>query len=525
MKETILAYSQGQSLGQISRLTGIPKTTVKRFVDQAGATGMSVEAILTMPDEDVTKLLTPSRRARLNYDEPDWEMVYLRYERPRKPWDLQACWREYCNRPTPQGKTMGYSSFCRAYNEYKKNLPTSMTAVSMSFQWTPGDVAMIDYSGDPLYFVEPSGKRHKAEIFVGVMPYSNYIFCVATLDQTRRSWLAGCKRMLEFFGGVPQYVFLDNSTSLVTKADLYEPEYCADFKGLAAYYGFSPMAVRPGKLRDKAAVEGAVGLVQRRITNQLSGMKFLSLDDVNAIIRPLLEELNQRPLSEKSGTRQELFEKDEKPVMQTLPAIPYELGMFEKTLKVRQDYQIRLHNRRFSVPYTYAGKLVKVRCWSQKNLLAVYDLQTGKEIARHHYDGNSAVVLVKREHMPVNHLMQLRTKDDLLQHLRGVGPHSYELGQHLTRNQRELVARKNLSGMLASARNAGYELAEAVAHAVLNRPEATFKLYREELNRRIGASTTEISLGRGVQMSVDKESKNMRGAKYYADRLCKGKEK
>ena len=78
LKETILAYSQGQSLGQISRLTGIPKTTVKRFVDQAGATGMSVEAILTMPDEDVTKLLTPSRRARLNYDEPDWEMVYLR---------------------------------------------------------------------------------------------------------------------------------------------------------------------------------------------------------------------------------------------------------------------------------------------------------------------------------------------------------------------------------------------------------------------------------------------------------------
>lgn len=62
-----------------------------------------------------------------------------------------------------------------------------MTAVSMSFQWTLGDVAMIDYSGDPLYFVEPSGKRHKAEIFVGVMPYSNYIFCVATLDQTRRS--------------------------------------------------------------------------------------------------------------------------------------------------------------------------------------------------------------------------------------------------------------------------------------------------------------------------------------------------
>lgn len=73
--------------------------------------------------------------------------------------------------------------------------------------------------------------------------------------------------------------------------------------------------------------------------------------------------------------------------MHALPDIPYELGMIEKILKVRKDYQVRVHNRRFSVPYTYAGKEVKVRLWTQKNLLVVYDLRNGKEIARHHYDG------------------------------------------------------------------------------------------------------------------------------------------
>ena len=83
------------------------------------------------------------------------------------------------------------------------------------------------------------------------------------------------------------------------------------------------------------------------------------LEDVNAGILPLLEELNSRPLSEKSGTRRELYEQDERPVMHALPDIPYELGMLEKILKVRKDYQVRVHNRRFSVPYTYAGKEVK----------------------------------------------------------------------------------------------------------------------------------------------------------------------
>lgn len=56
------------------------------------------------------------------------------------------------------------------------------------------------------------------------------------------------------------------------------------------------MATRPGKPRDKAAVEGAVGIVQRRITNVLSTTQFFSIDDVNQGIQPLLEELNNRPL-------------------------------------------------------------------------------------------------------------------------------------------------------------------------------------------------------------------------------------
>ena len=314
-------------------------------------------------------------------------------------------------------------------------------------------------------------------------------------------------------------LFRERCTSLVTKADLFEPQFCADFKGMAAYYDFAPMAARPGKPRDKAAVEGAVGIVQRRITDVLLTSQFLSLEDVNAGILPLLEELNSRPLSEKSGTRRELYEQDERPVMHALPDIPYELGMIEKILKVRKDYQVRVHNRRFSVPYTYAGKEVKVRLWSQKNLLVVYDLRNGKEIARHHYDGTGKVLHVQRAHMPPNHLMQLRTKEDLLNHLRCVGSHAYELGVLITRNQRELTARRILNGMLSVAKNAGHALAEEIAKEVLKRPEPTFQSYRREVDHRIGNDETDISLGRGVTMTVIQNPKHVRGPEYYANRL------
>ena len=380
---------------------------------------------------------------------------------------------------------------------------------------------MIAYSRDPLHYMS-DGKIRKAEIFVAVMPYSYFIFCLAKPDQKRQSWLIACKAMLEYFSAVPEYVFLDNSTSLVTKADLFAPQYCADFKGLASYYDFAPMATRPGKPRDKAAVEGAVGIVQRRITNVLSTSQFFSIDDVNQGIQPLLEELNNRPLSLKSGTRRELFA-EEKSVMQALPTIPYELGMVEKILKVRKDYQVRIHNRRFSVPYTYTGKEVKVRLWQQKNLLVIYDLRNGKEIARHNYDVSTKVLYVKRDHMPLNHIMMLRTKEDLLNHLQSVGPYAYDLGVLITRNKGELVARKILNGMLAVAKNSGHTLAEQVAKAVLSRPEPTYESYCHEVDLRIGNEKKEVSLGRGVTMDMIKNPKHLRGAEYYANRLSNNK--
>ena len=521
VKEVLSGHAQGLSLDEIRKLTGVPKTSVKRIIDQARSTGLSVPSILGSPDEAITELLLPSRRARMHYVEPDWEIVFLNCERPRKPLNMQVCWEQYCKQSNGEGKVMGYSTFCRAYNQYKDNLPATMKDVSMAFQWTPGKVAMIDYSGDPLHYMS-DGKIRKAEIFVAVMPYSNYIFCLATPDQKRQSWPMACKAMLEYFGAVPEYVFLDNSTSLVTKADLFAPQYCADFKGLASYYDFAPMATRPGKPRDKAAVEGAVGIVHRRITNVLSTSQFFSIDDVNQGIQPLLEELNNRPLSLKSGTRRELFD-EEKSVMQALPTIPYELGMVEKILKVRKDYQVRIHNRRFSVPYTYTGKEVKVRLWQQKNLLVIYDLRNGKEIARHNYDESTKVLYVKREHMPPNHIMMLRTKEDLLNHLQSVGPYAYDLGVLITRNKRELVARKILNGMLAVAKNSGHTLAEQVAKAVLSRPEPTYESYCHEVDLRIGNEKKEVSLGRGVTMDTIKNPKHLRGAEYYANRLSNNK--
>lgn len=515
--DVLAGLAQGLSLGAISTKTGIPKTSAKRIVDLARQQGIGWEDFCKMTVEQQTAVFLPKRRTQLNYVEPDWEVIYLQHERPRHRVALRVLWEQYCSQIDDTKRLLGYSTFCKAYERYKLNLPASMHDVTMSFSWDPGDVAMIDYSGDPLYFHTRDGKKHKAEIFVGVMPYSNYIFCMATKDQTRESWLLGCKAMLEYFKAVPRYVFLDNSTSLVLKADRYDPKLCNEFVAFAAYYSFCPYAVRPGHPRDKAAAESAVGLVQRRITNPLSSVQFRSLEEVNDSIAPMLEELNNKPLIEKLGTRAELHA-EEIPLMKPLPSIPYELGIQEKLLKVRMDYQIRFKNKRFSVPYKYAGKTVRVLCWPHKNILKVFDIQTGEQITEHHYDPTGVKQVIKVEHMPANHLAVVRTKENLLDMLTVIGIQTAELGRVVARNQPLRVARRLLSAILAAAHCVGSSEMESIAKAVLNRPSPTFEAFRKELDERTGVVPTDRRCKYQFSRKPPIEG-NTRGADYYANRL------
>lgn len=127
---------------------------------------------------------------------------------------------------------------------------------------------------------------------------------------------------------------------------------------------------------------------------------FYSLEDLNAGIRKQLEFSNHRPLKGKAGTRRDLFEVDEKPLLKTLPATGYEIKHVTES-KVQRNYHVILGEDRhqYSVPHTLIGRRPKI----------IYTTET-VEI----YDGLKRVVIHKRnyekmdyttlpEHMPTHH--------------------------------------------------------------------------------------------------------------------------
>lgn len=95
-----------------------PKTSVNRIIDQAPATGLTIDELQSSSDEAITELLMPSRRARMNYVEPGWESVYLNCERPRKPLGLQVCWEQYSKRAERGGGGVRWDVVSREMSQH-----------------------------------------------------------------------------------------------------------------------------------------------------------------------------------------------------------------------------------------------------------------------------------------------------------------------------------------------------------------------------------------------------------------------
>lgn len=354
----------------------------------------------------MAKKALPVKRVQQNKLQPDWEYVYLELVKTtRYQQTIKALWKTYISThgDLPDGVTLlSYSAFRRGLNAFKTNLPPSLRLVQAVIDWEPGECFQVDYSGDPWHLDTVEGKKEAVQIFVGVSPYSNYCFFYATLHQTRDDWLDALVSMYEYFNCVSRYLYLDNSTSLVTKADKYKPTICKEFNEICRHYGTIAWPLPPHTPRGKASVEGMVGILQQDVYPKLVGLKFFTMEDLNAELRRQADIINAQELSEHlNQTRLERF-RQEAALMKPLPAQPYEKSMIKKTLVVRQDCQVRIDNHRYSVPYGYIKNRVDVVILPRARRIRIYDRNTGQEIASHTLrDSNDTRINnIKIEHLP-----------------------------------------------------------------------------------------------------------------------------
>ncbi len=127
------------------------------------------------------------------------DFVLIHQELKRKGVTLQLLWEEYAKtEPSP----LSYSHFCYMCRKWRKHQPQSMRQTHKA-----GDKVFVDYAGQTIPIIDTLGSaNHDAQIFVGALGASNYVYAEATWSQKLPDWIAPHQRMFEFYGGVPATV-------------------------------------------------------------------------------------------------------------------------------------------------------------------------------------------------------------------------------------------------------------------------------------------------------------------------------
>lgn len=367
-----LAYEMGQSQRAISRSLGISRDAVADYLIRARAAGLTWPLPPEMDDAGLENLLFPVIVApsRCRKVEPDWAAIHLALK--QKGATLQGLHEEYLA-ANPDG--MVYSYFCERHREFAKTLKRYMRQTHVA-----GDKVFVDYAGPTMKIVDPAtGEIQSAQIFVGALGASSYIYAEAVWSQKLPQWIASHTRMFEHFGGVPAVVVCDNLKSAVTRASKTDPDIHPTYQDMAGHYGTMIIPARPRMPKDKAHAENSVLIVERWILFRLRKQIFTSLAELNVAIKALLEDANNRPFKKLPGCRRSAFETIDRPALNPLPRERYIYAEFRK-VRVGLDYHVELDDRHhYSVPYALVRQEVEVRLTAD----TVEILHGGRSVASH----------------------------------------------------------------------------------------------------------------------------------------------
>lgn len=128
---------------------------------------------------------------------------------------------------------------------------------------------------------------------------------------------------------------------------------------MAEYYGTAILPARVRSPKDKATVEGTVGIISTFILAALRNLQFLFLPELNEAIWDRLEVFNHKPFQKRDGSRASSFT-EERPFLRPLPPSPFELAIW-KAATVGPNYHISVERMNYSVPFEYIKQKVNVR--------------------------------------------------------------------------------------------------------------------------------------------------------------------
>lgn len=407
-----LVLSTPLSDREIAHAAAVTKNTVRRYRQLCRQQGQTWEALRDLPVAELEGRFNRTRHHLARKRMPDFSLIHAELARPGVT--LQLLWQEY--RETLAEEALSYSQFTFHYRQYRASLKLSMRQAH-----EPGRKAFVDYSGKRPHYVDPqTGNQVVVELFVGALGYSNLTFALATRTQSIGDWIEANVQMLAYFGGAPAIIVPDNLKAAVIKPGV-QPVLNRTYLEFARHYDLAIMPARVRHPKDKGKVEVAVQIAQRWILARLRNQQFFSLEDLNAEIRRLGEELNHRNMKKLGCSRRERFEAAERTALAALPAQRYECASWCALQTVGPDYHVHVDKHWYSVPHRLVGQRVEARVTHR----TVEIFHRHARVATHARDtqGTEGGHTTDAQHQPPAHRAYARrTPQHMLAWAESVGP-------------------------------------------------------------------------------------------------------
>jgi transposase len=353
-REILRLQALGMNKQETAASIGCSRNTVAEVLRRSKELKLSYPLPDEMTDAKLATLLYPSATSKPIYKMPDYE--YVAKEMMRDGVTLNLLWLEYCEKCLAAGETPYQSTqFNKHYGDY-----LAKANATMHLNHKPGEIMQVDWAGDTASVIDTdTGETIPVYVFVATLPYSGYSYVEAFFSMNQECWTSAHVNAYRYFGGVSRIIQCDNLKTGVIKHGKSEITLNKSYQELAEHYGTAILPARVRSPKDKAMVEGTVGVISTFILAALRNQQFLSLSELNNAIVERLYEFNHKPFQKKDGSRAIEFE-EEKPFLLPLPMRPFELSVW-KIATVGPNYHIAVDGMNYSVPYEYIKQKVDVR--------------------------------------------------------------------------------------------------------------------------------------------------------------------
>ena len=331
-----LFYQQhGLTFNQIGRELGIDPETAAKY-----------SALDTFPRRHATK-----RTSKLDAFKP----AITRWLE-RHPYSATQIYQRLC---ADEGYTGGFS----IVKDYVRLARPVRHPAFLSLAFAPGEAAQVDWGNAGT--ITLGATRRRLSFFVMVLCHSRMAYVEFTCGEAMEHFLACHQNALEFFGGTPGVILIDNlKTGVLShrfgQKAVFNPRYL-DF---AAHYGFEPRACTVRKANEKGRVENFVGYVKK---NLLAGLDLPnSISAMNTAARQWLGSIaNVRDHKETRKQPADLYAAVEKPTLRPLPPVPAEISV-TRTVRVTNRCRVMLDTNRYSVPALYASQQLTLHAFPDR---------------------------------------------------------------------------------------------------------------------------------------------------------------